>query len=271
MPRGNNYILDKVEHLQAKGAYAFSLADMRQFFPEQSDEALALALNRVVKKGRIRSVHKGYYVIVPPEYSSQGAPPPPLFVDGLMKHLRRGYYVGLLNAAAYHGAGHQQPQEFTVVTGLPPLRVKKSKSMKIQFVARKAMPSVGIEPRKTDTGYFNISSPELTAFDLVQFEDRIGGLNRVSQVLSELIETIDAVRLQELLNGYEIAPAYVQRLGYILEKLEEESPFIKVLKEYLEKTNKPLQRVPLKPKGKRAGYAVNSRWKILENVKIDIA
>lgn len=270
MVKANNYILDKTAELQSRGVYAFSLADMRRFFPEQSNQALALALNRAVKKGRIKSVHKGYYVIVPPEYASQGAPPPPLFIDGLMKHLKRPYYVGLLNAAAYHGAAHQQPQEFTVITGLPALRMKRSKNIKIQFVAKKVMPVTGTEQRKTDTGYFNISGPELTAFDLIQFEDRVGGLGRVSQVLSELIESMDAGRLAQVLDGNEIAPAYVQRLGYILEKLEEENPFTEVLKNYLEKTERSLQRVPLKSKGKRTGYPVHPRWKIIENMKIEI-
>jgi predicted transcriptional regulator of viral defense system len=270
MGKGQNYILDKAAEMQSKGIYAFSLAEIRESFPGQSNQALALALNRAVNKGRIRSVHKGYYVIIPPEYASQGAPPPPLFIDGLMRYLDRKYYVGLLNAAAYHGAAHQQPQEFTVVTGLPPLRMKQSNSIKIQFVAKKVLPGSGIEQRKTDTGYFGISSAELTAFDLIQFEERVGGLTRVSQVLSELVEAMDEARLQQLLNRHEIAPAYVQRLGYMLEKLEEESPFPELLKTYLEKTNKPLQRVPLRPKGKRAGYLVNPRWKIIENMNIDI-
>ena len=270
MLKSNNYILDKAAELQSRGVYAFSLDDMRGLFPEQSNQALALALNRAVKKGRIKSVHKGYYVIIPPEYASQGAPPPPLFIDGLMKHLKRPYYVGLLNAATYHGAAHQQPQEFTVITGLPALRMKQSKSIKIQFVAKKAMPARGMEQRKTDTGYFNISGPELTAFDLIQFEDRVGGLNRVFQVLSELIDSVDAERLVEMLERSDIAPAYVQRLGYILEKVEESNPLAEPLRVYLQKREKPLQRVPLKPKGKRTGYPIHPQWKIIENVKIDV-
>lgn len=270
MVKGNNYILDKAAELQSRGVYAFSLDDMRGFFPEQSNQALALALNRAVKKGRIKSVHKGYYVIIAPEYASQGAPPPPLYIDGLMKYLKRTYYVGLLNAAAYHGAAHQQPQEFTVITGLPALRMKRSKSIKIQFVAKKAMPVTGMEERKTDTGYFNISGPELTAFDLVQFEDRVGGINRVSQVLSELIDSMDAERLIGVLERSEIAPAYVQRLGYILDQVEENNRLAETLRGYLQKREKPLQRVPLKPKGNRTGYPIHPRWRIIENVKIDI-
>lgn len=267
--KGNNYILDKAAELQSRGVYAFSLEDMRGFFPEQSHQALALALNRAVKKRRIKSVHKGYYVIIPPEYASQAAPPPPLFVDGLMKHLERPYYVGLLNAAAYHGAAHQQPQGFTVITSLPALRMKESKSIKIQFVAKKAMPVTGVEQRKTDSGYLNISGPELTAFDLIQFEDRVGGLNRVSQVLTELIDSMDSERLARVLERSEIAPAYLQRLGYLMEKVEENNPLSDVLTAFLQK-GKKLQRVPLKSKGKRTGYPIHPEWKIIENLKIEI-
>ena len=34
----------------------------------------------------------------------------------MMAHLHRGYYVALLTAAAMHGAAHQAPQSFQVIT-----------------------------------------------------------------------------------------------------------------------------------------------------------
>jgi predicted transcriptional regulator of viral defense system len=60
-------------------------------------------------------IREGFYVIVPLEYASSGILPPEWFIDELMKFLRQPYYVGLLSAAAIHGAAHQQPQEFHVV------------------------------------------------------------------------------------------------------------------------------------------------------------
>ena len=38
------------------------------------------------------------------------------FIDALMKHFSQEYYVGLLTAAALHGAAHQQPMTFQVIT-----------------------------------------------------------------------------------------------------------------------------------------------------------
>ena len=98
----------------------------------------------------------------------------------------------------------------------------------------------------------------------------MGGLNRISQVLNELIDSMDAERLGWLLEQSNIAPAYVQRLGYMLEKVEENNPLAETLRFYLQRREKPLQRVPLKPKGKRTGYPIHPQWKIIENAKIDV-
>ena len=45
--------------------------------------------------------------VVPPQYASWGAPPPGWYIDDLMRHEGRPYYVGLLKAAELHGATHQ--------------------------------------------------------------------------------------------------------------------------------------------------------------------
>ena len=107
-----------------------------------------------------------------------------------MKHLRRDYYVSLLNAAAYHGASHQQPQEYFVMTGFPVLRPTIKRGTRINYVSIKSIPGNLIEKYKTEAGYLNVSSAVLTACDLVQYEKRVGGINRVATVLNELSEAI---------------------------------------------------------------------------------
>src|SRR5271157_6543085 len=51
--------------------------------------------------------------------------PPSWYVDDLMRHEGRPYYVGLLRAAELHGASHQAVMEFQVVTNkkMPELHV----------------------------------------------------------------------------------------------------------------------------------------------------
>jgi hypothetical protein len=54
-----------------------------------------------------------------------------------------------------------------------------------------------LEKRKTPSGYVKVSSPELTALDLLQFERHIGGLNRAATVIDELSESIKAENFTE--------------------------------------------------------------------------
>lgn len=53
--------------------------------------------------------------MIPPEYRSWGVIPADWFIDDLMRHRGRRYYVALLSAAVYHGASHQAPQVFQVM------------------------------------------------------------------------------------------------------------------------------------------------------------
>lgn len=205
-----------MDGLQAGGRYAFTLDEVRKALPG-NDLALKAALFRVVRKGLASAVRKGFYVVVPPEYRSRGVLPPVLFVDDLMRALGRTYYVGLLSAAALHGAGHEQPQELQVISGLPALRSVSANSARVRFFSRRHMPGMGIEEKKTDTGVIRVSCPELTAMDLVLFERRMGGVNRVGEVLGELAERMRPATLAQLA-AVACPVSVVQRLGFLLEQ-----------------------------------------------------
>jgi predicted transcriptional regulator of viral defense system len=58
-----------------QGKYAFALHELRAGFPGQTDIAHKFALKRLVDKGLITSIHKGYYLIIPPQYRSNGVLP----------------------------------------------------------------------------------------------------------------------------------------------------------------------------------------------------
>src|ERR1700679_4069314 len=77
-----------------------------------SQGALLDAAGRQQRKHLLISPRNGFYVIVPPQYLSWGAPPPPWYIDDLMRHEGHPYYVGLLNASELHGATHQAVMEF---------------------------------------------------------------------------------------------------------------------------------------------------------------
>ncbi len=266
--RNNNYILSWIEKQQSFGKVVFSFEQLKADFPDVSGQALMLALSRLSSKGKILSVYKGFYLIVSPEYSPRGVLPPMLFIDSLMKYVTKPYYVGLLSAAALHGAAHQQPQEFFVVTDSKQGATIK-KGLKINYVTRKNIPESLLESRKTETGYVKISNPELTAADLINFDNRIGGINRACSILNELAEVIK----KERINGEfieTVTVSTIQRLGYILEVVLNRKVLADKLYIESQKLKKEFFRQPLKTGEKKTGFPTDNRWKIIINTQIEI-
>jgi len=257
-----------IEDLQKDGRVCFSLADVEEKFLLHSRIVLKNALTRLVSKKKICSVWKGFYVIVPIEYQSKGIIPEVYYIDWLMKFLGRDYYISLLNAAVFYGAAHQQPQEFTVVTTPPSLRSTQKKGTKINFNNKATIFEQFIEQRKTPTGYIWISSPELTATDLIQFEKEIGGINRAATVLNELAESCDFSKLTKEFFEYVPTPV-IQRLGYLLDVLECQSQ-ADDLYSCVEKCDILFRKTPLKSKKNVVNCETSKKWKIIINEQIEI-
>lgn len=243
----------------SKGIYTFSTDDLSSL--EIQASAYRRALSRYVCKGTIYPVRKGFYIIIPVEYKTKGIVPESLFIADLMSHLRRPYYVGLLSAAALHGAAHQQPMSFYVIQGGAPLREISTEKHKIDFISKHSWSSLCTMTIKTKAGYMNVSTPEATMLDLIEYQ-RTLGIGRVTEVLLELSERIDRIRFRKTLPLY--AVALRQRLGYIFDLLSLDSSLIEK-----SLSREKLHIVPFSLIQSRKGN-VNLKWKIIENETINI-
>jgi predicted transcriptional regulator of viral defense system len=198
------------------GLYHFSTEEMAAELGVSLTAARS-ALRRLKEKGLVASPYRGFHVVVPPEHQRVGSLPAEQFVPQLMERLDISYYAGLLTAARYHGAAHQQPQVFQVVVpkNRPPLECGL---VHVSFVARHnaaAMPTATVN---TPRGLLKVSTPEATAYDLVGYPDHCGGLDNVATVLAELGEKLEPERLVEIA---ELSPIpWSQRLGFVLDLVE---------------------------------------------------
>ncbi|MCY3814914.1 MAG: hypothetical protein OXG59_01320 [Gammaproteobacteria bacterium] len=176
------------------------------------------AAERLQRRKALLAPRQGFYVVVPPQYASWGAPPPAWYIDALMRRECQAYYVGLLKAAELHGATHQAVMEFQVVAAKRLPRIRAGRSL-IVFYFRKDMEAVsgGIEDRTTDTGAMKVSSAALTALDLLRYPQASGGMDNVATVLSDLGRRIDREQLAAL--SVAVERPVVQRLGYLLDHL----------------------------------------------------
>ena len=136
----------------------------------------------------------------------------------------------------------------------------------MRFFSKRKFNQTGIETQKTDTGYIKISSPALTALDLIQFEKRIGGINRVLSILDELSEFLGIEQLEQLLSNGQVQLASAQRLGYLFEHYLQQSEFAEAIFKWIK--DKVYYRTPLDTSNANRSQKANNRWKIVPNLEI---
>lgn len=205
------------DSLIAKGRYWAATSELAQM-TGQTGAVLRTSLARLMKQGHIFSPARGFYVVVPPEYRSWQVLPAEWFIDAMMKHLRRDYYVGFLNAAALHGAAHQSPQTFRVVT-TQSLKDRDIHRVHLRFTASEHVVDMPTERRSVPTGNMTVATRETTLVDLAWRPALGGGISNVATVLKEIgdLDTELLARLAPLRNR-----STARRLGWLVEHFRPE-------------------------------------------------
>jgi predicted transcriptional regulator of viral defense system len=223
-------------------------------------------LSRLVAKNEIVSLRQGFYLIIPPRYMGMQKLPIQLYCEKLFGKLNRHYYLAFYTAAKFHGASHQQTQRDYVITEAPKLLDISKNNIDIRFFTTNLWPVKNIEHKKSDAGVFNISSPALTAVDLIHYQTKLGGMNRMFAVIEELAEEINENDLVELLSWYPNQSA-LQRLGFLLDEIGT-SPKL-ANKIFQKSTQTPFYPVLLSPSPTAKPGAVGNRWKVSVNINLE--
>lgn len=259
-----------IESMAMRGHFFFNKRDLCSAFPDKSFNAITRAITRLIAKNSVVSPWHNFYVIVPTEYKLKGIVPPTFYLDHLMHCLGCQYYVALLNAAVMYGAAHQRPQNFTVFTEGKAFHSGIKAGTEILLFKREQLPMGFTRKFQTQTGYVNVSSPELTALDLVDAEQAVGGFTRVATVLAELAEEIHFATVSPKLLDYFNVPV-IQRLGYLLETVLNEQEKSGELFVLAQAANLHFRKVALKTtKEVPDDCELNKRWKIIVNQEIEI-
>ena len=232
------------------------------------------AAARFLRKGRLVSPRRGFYLILRPEDRAIGAPDPACWIGPLMTHLGLDYRVSLLRAAAFHGCTHQAAMVFQVVVSrqLPPICIGRQR-VEFLFQAPAAFAKVNrpewLDYLKTNAGFARVAGVELTLLDMCRYHPRAGGMNGVAQAVQDLGQKARRRILAAAAAGYE--NACVRRLGYLLERFGHGRqaralvPFARVAKSF-----KPLDpsSVPIFPESADM-VERNSTWKLAINARVE--
>ena len=257
-----------VDDLPKRGKTSFSIKEAEEQFPEKPVASVRRALARLSSAGKIHSVWKGFYAIALPEYGNAGIAPPINYIDQLMRYLGHKYYIALLTAASYMGAAHQAPQSFYVVCNSN-LHGKNKKGVKLEPVYKKNIAEKYVTEINSRTASVKISTPELTAIDLVMYIKRSGGINHIATVLSELVTSLDFKRVEtDVFSG--ISTAAVQRLGYLLDETLEEKVTADGLYAAAKEAVLVFKPVPL-VLGSNNYYTLekNKKWSVIVNYMVE--
>ncbi|MDP2367498.1 type IV toxin-antitoxin system AbiEi family antitoxin domain-containing protein [Rhodoferax sp.] len=215
-------LTDLLDAAERRGKLNLRTADIAQALPGVSAQALRQALHRQQRKGRIVHASRGseHWVIVPLQDASAGAPPLETWLDAyLSKTLGLPYYIGLLSAAEAYGASPQAVMvtQVMVPNSRRPLQVGRHR---LVFLKRARTAEMPTRWRATPHGRFKISTPELTALDLVSRQQVAGGIARITDVLRSLVLDMTANGLLTALNAAHETPT-AQRLGVLLSQLSQ--------------------------------------------------
>ena len=253
-----------IKELLSQYQYSFSVEEAVLATGISRDNIRA-SIRRQVSQGKLKSIRQGFYIIITPQFSPYGTVPLSLFVDKLMRYVGQKYYVGLYSAAKVYGASHQKVmQEFLMIT-LPSIRDIHKEYIRINYSTVSHWPQANLNRQKSDSGGYEISSPALTAIDLIKEHGSIGGISAVYTVLEELVEEISIVDMEALMSWYPVV-SNIQRMGCLLDMIGAQESLLNCIANRL--NNEKVYSVDLS-KSDDGSSITDKRWKVRINKKIE--
>ena len=241
----------------ASGRVAFSLPAL----VEGTGLTAPAAKRQLLRLGRrVARVSQRFFVIVSPEHYAMGGPPVEQWLDDYFNWLGHPYYLALQSAAAAYGASPQAIQVTQVITDAPRRPVELGR-LRIRFFVKRAVGKTVTQPLANAFAPVRVSTPAATAFDLIRYAARIGGIGRAVETLKPLLPLIKARDVLAVLES-EKETATTQRLGYVVEQAGR-GDLASAIDEWLP-TKRPL--TPLSPtKAVGPSARLMPRWRLLDN------
>ena len=273
-----------IQSLEEKGIYSFSMQELKEVFPLLKEKTILNTLGTLKKQGKLLPLWNGIYSIVrfvdignaTDNKAIREEGKPYFYIETLMQHLKREYYVALLSAVEVYLSPKEalQANEITVITSLPPLRDSFRGQGKIRYFVKKDIKNlreIGVKrktlPFSIKERTLRVASLELTAVDLLLYEKEIGGIQKAVEVIQRIKNHLSWQELPtEVILSTPVS--IFQRLGYVLSFIKEEE-LAERLKERVLSTGKKFRRTLLKTDvPEKRGEPFCPIWKIVVNISL---
>ena len=273
-----------IQLLEEKGIYSFSMQELKEVFAHLKEKTILNTLGTLKKQGKLLPLWNGIYSIVrfvdignaTDNKAIREEGKPYFYIETLMQHLKREYYVALLSAVEVYLSPKEalQANEITVITSLPPLRDSFRGQGKIRYFVKKDIKNlreIGVKrktlPFSIKERTLRVASLELTAVDLLLYEKEIGGIQKAVEVIQRIKNHLSWQELPtEVILSTPVS--IFQRLGYVLSFIKEEE-LAERLKERVLSTGKKFRRTLLKTDvSEKGGEPFCPIWKIVVNISL---
>ena len=273
-----------IQSLEEKGIYSFSMQELKEVFDHLKEKTILNTLGTLKKQGKLLPLWNGIYSIVRfvdignaiDNKAIREEGKPYFYIETLMQHLKREYYVALLSAVEVYLSPKEalQANEITVITSLPPLRDSFRRQSKIRYLVKKDIKNlreIGVKrktlPFSIEERTLRVASLELTAVDLLLYEKEIGGIQKAVEVIQRIKKHLSWQELStEVILSTPVS--IFQRLGYVLSFIKEEE-LAEGLKERVLSTGKKFRRTLLKTDvPEKGGEPFCPIWKIVVNISL---
>ena len=273
-----------IQSLEEKGIYSFSMQELKEVFPLLKEKTILNTLGTLKKQEKLLPLWNGIYSIVrfvdignaTDNKAIREEGKPYFYIETLMQHLKREYYVALLSAVEVYLSPKEalQANEITVITSLPPLRDSFRGQGKIRYFVKKDIKNlreIGVKrktlPFSIKERTLRVASLELTAVDLLLYEKEIGGIQKAVEVIQRIKNHLSWQELPtEVILSTPVS--IFQRLGYVLSFIKEEE-LAERLKERVLSTGKKFRRTLLKTDvPEKGGEPFCPIWKIVVNISL---
>ena len=260
------------------------MQELKEVFAHLKEKTILNTLGTLKKQGKLLPLWNGIYSIVrfvdignaTDNKAIREEGKPYFYIETLMQHLKREYYVALLSAVEVYLSPKEalQANEITVITSLPPLRDSFRGQSKIRYLVKKDIKNlreIGVKrktlPFSIEERTLRVASLELTAVDLLLYEKEIGGIQKAVEVIQRIKNHLSWQELPtEVILSTPVS--IFQRLGYILSFIKEEE-LAEGLKERVLSTGKKFRRTLLKTDvPEKGGEPFCPIWKIVVNISL---
>lgn len=215
--RSESIILGKVEtmllsSLEHDKKTVFNFQDALERTSRSSRQVIRNALSRLVKKGRIKRLKKGEYILVPFRLKNWNENE-----LSLVSLLSKENYVSFWSALSFWSLTEQLPRQIYVAAKYT-IKDREFEAVKYKFVKFSNRYFFGFVPAEIDGRKVNMATKEKAILDCLLHPEYCGGLGEVAKAIRDNSRELDWKKIREYLDQINNS-AVERRLYYLLDLL----------------------------------------------------